>query len=82
LCHSSGVDDSSVADRSNLALLVARPSDGSYQLFPQDWFNHAGLDYSYQGVTRVARDRATGWIHGEGTRIDPFILDDTLRNTR
>ena len=82
LCHSSGVDDSSVADRSNLALLVAHPSDGRYQLFPQDWFNHAGLDYSYQGVTRVARDPATGRIHGEGVRIDPFVLDDTLRNTR
>ena len=82
LCHSSGVDDSSVVDRSNLALLVARPRDGAYQLFAQDWFNHAGLDYGYQWVTRVARDPATGWIHGEGFRIDRFVLDDTLRNTR
>jgi hypothetical protein len=82
LCHSSGVEDSTVADSSNLALLVARPSDRSYELFPQDWFNHAGLDYAFQGVTRVARDSATGRIHGEGVRIDPFVLDDTLRNTR
>ena len=82
LCHSSGVDASPAADRSNLALLVARPGDGSYELFPQDWFNHAGLDYTFQGVTRVARDPATGWILGDGVRIDPFVLDDTLRNTR
>ena len=82
LCHSSGVEDSPAADRSNLALLVARPGDGSYELFPQDWFNHAGLDYTYQGVTRVARDPATGRILGDGVRIDPFVLDDTLRNTR
>ena len=82
LCHSSGVEDSSVADRSNLVLLVARPADSSYEHFPQDWFNHGSLDYTYQGVTRVARDPATGRIHGEGVRIDPFVLDDTLRNTR
>jgi hypothetical protein len=82
LCHSSGVEHSPVADSSNLALLVARPADGSYEHFPQDWFNHGGLDYTYQGVTRVARDPATGRIHGEGVRIDTFVLDDTLRNTR
>jgi hypothetical protein len=81
LCHSSGVEESPPGERSNLALLIARPSDGTYQLFPQDWFNFAKLDYTFQGVTRVARDARTGRIHGEGVRIAPFVLDDTLRHT-
>jgi hypothetical protein len=82
LCHSSAIVDSAAWDRSNLALLVARPREGRYELFPQDWFNNANLDYGYQWVTRVARDPRTGQIHGEGIRIDPFVLDRTLRNTR
>jgi hypothetical protein len=82
LCHSSAIADSSAADRSNLALLVARPREGTYELFPQDWFNNAGLDYGYQWVTRVTRDPRTGRIHGEGIRIDPFVLDNTLRHRR
>lgn len=80
LCHSSAVEESPPVDRSNLALLVAHPREGTYELFPQDWFNSARLDYGYQGVTRVARDPRTGRIHGEGTRISPFVLDDTLQN--
>lgn len=80
LCHSSGVDDSPSWERSNLALLVARPREGTYQLFPQDWFNSANLDYGYQWVTRVARDPRTGRVHGEGIRISPFVLDESLRN--
>ena len=82
LCHSSGVEESPPPHRSNLALLVARPRDGTCQLFPQDWFNRARLDYTFQGVTRVARDPRTGRIHGEGFRIDPFVLDKTLRHVR
>jgi hypothetical protein len=81
LCHSSGVEESPTGERSNLALLIARPSDGTYQLFPQDWFNFAKLDYTFQGVTHVARDARTGRIHGKGVRIEPFVLDRTLRRT-
>ena len=80
LCHSSAVEESPPAKRSNLALLVARPRDGTYNLVPQDWFNFAKLDYSYQGVKRVARNPATGEVHGDGVRIEPFVLDPTLRN--
>lgn len=80
LCHSSAVEASPTWELNNLALLVARPSAGTYELFPQDWFNSANLDYSYQWVTRVARDPQTGRIHGDGIRISPFVLDDTLRN--
>lgn len=80
LCHSSAVKTGPPPDRSNLALMVISPRDGWYELFPQDWFNSAGLDYGYQWVTRVARDPRTGRIHGEGIRIDPFVLDETLRH--
>lgn len=79
LCHSSGVDPEPGWERSNLALLVAHPSRSTYQLYPQDWFNGAGLDYGYQWVTRVVRNPATQQIHGEGIRIAPFVLDNTLR---
>jgi hypothetical protein len=80
LCHSSAVKTGPPPDSSNLALMVVSPREGCYELFPQDWFNSAGLDYGYQWVTRVARDPRTGRIHGEGIRIDPFILDDTWRH--
>jgi hypothetical protein len=63
-----------------LALLVARPRQGSYRIYPQDWFNFADLDFGYQWVTRVARDLRTGRVFGEGFRIAPFELDDTLCN--
>jgi hypothetical protein len=81
LCHSSAIEESPRGERSNLALLVAKPRTGIYELYPQDWFNSAGLDYGYQWVTRVARDPKSGRIHGEGFRIRPFVLDDTLRRT-
>ena len=77
LCHSSAIH--SRGDSDNLALMVASPRNGWYELFPQDWFNNGGFDYAYQGVTRVARDPRSGRIHGDGTRIDPFVLDETLR---
>ena len=80
LCHSSAAKTGPPPDWSNLALMVVSPRDGWYELFPQDWFNSAGLDYGYQWVTRVARDPRTGRIHGEGIRIDPFVLDETLRH--
>jgi hypothetical protein len=81
LCRSSAIHESPPGEGNNLALLVAHPARGAYQLFPQDWFNSAGLDYSYQWVTRVARDPRTGRIHGEGVRISPFVLDESLRRT-
>ena len=59
------------------SLLVRAPAR---TVLPQDWFNSANLDYGYQWVTRVARDPQTGRIHGDGIRISPFVLDDTLRN--
>ena len=82
LCASSGAEPRVTGDRNNLGLLVASPRDGWFQIHPQDWFNRGGFDYSYEWVTRVARDPRTGRIHGEGIRIQPFVLDETLRKTR
>jgi hypothetical protein len=62
-----------------LALYVIDPAHGRIEVYPQDWFNKAKLDYAYQWVTRVAREPTTGRIQGEGIRIDPFVLDATYR---
>ena len=79
LCRSSAAGAEG-PDHSNLTLIVARPADGSYTLYPQDWFNAGGFDYGYEWVTRVARDPRTGKVHGDGIRIGPFVLDATLRH--
>lgn len=79
LCDSSGVNRPE-AMNVGLALLVARPKQGIFRIYPQDWFNFADLDFGYQWVTRIARDPHTGRVFGEGFRIDPFELDDTLCN--
>jgi hypothetical protein len=78
LCQSSGAEARRTQHR--LALLVAHPSKSTYRLYAQDWFNMGDFDYDYQWVTRVTRDPANGKVHGEGFRIAPFVLDDTLQN--
>jgi len=78
LCRSSGIRE----EGPNSALLVARPRQSAYRLYPQDWFNAGAFDYGYQWVTRVARNPRTGRVHGEGFRIAPFVLDDSLRQIR
>jgi hypothetical protein len=79
LCNSSAVERPKGMNI-GLALLVARPKQGIFRLYPQDWYNFADLDFGYQWVTRVARDTRSGKVFGEGFRIDPFELDDTLCN--
>ena len=78
LCRCSGISEGG----GNLALLVAYPRRSAYRLYPQDWFNSGGMDYGYQWVTRVGRNPRTGRVHGEGFRIPPFVLDDSLRQIR
>ena len=77
LCSSSGAQNrkGAVVD---LALMVVRPKESKYRLYPQDWFNSAGLDFGYQWVTRVVRHPRTGRIHGEGIRIPPFELNEDM----
>jgi hypothetical protein len=82
LCHSSGIPGPIAGGGSNSALLVARPRQAVYRLYQQNWFNSGGIDYGYQWVTRVVRNHRTGQVHGEGMRIAPFILDDSLCNLR
>jgi hypothetical protein len=67
-------------ERNNLTLMVASPRTSTFQLYSQEWFNHAGLDNGYQWITRVVRDRKTGKIHLEGIRIAPFMLNASLHN--
>jgi hypothetical protein len=80
LCHSSGIPSN--RGLVDLALLVAHPRLSHYRLYPQDWFNDSEMDFGYQWVTRIARNPETGFVHGEGFRIAPFILDDSLRELR
>jgi hypothetical protein len=82
LCQSSGITPQPTWEHNNLALVVAKPGQSSYQLYPQDWFNEGGFDYGYEWVTRVVRNPTTGCIHGEGIRIAPFVLDESLRRKR
>ena len=43
------------------------------------WFNNGKYDFSYQWITRVARDPQTQRIFGEGIRLGMFQLDKTGR---
>ena len=79
LCRSSSIPTGVPENGSNSALLVARPRESSYRIYPQDWFNSGGLDYGYQWITRIARNPLTGKVQGEGIRISPFVLDNSLR---
>lgn len=79
LCDSSAIAPREDGINANLALLVANPKQSVYRLYPQDWFNSSDLDFGYQWITRVARDPQTGRVHGEGFRLKPFELDDSLR---
>lgn len=79
LCDSSAIAPREDGINANLALLVAKPKQSVYQLYPQDWFNSSDLDFGYQWITRVARNSQTGRVHGEGFRLKPFELDDSLR---
>jgi len=81
-CRSSVIGAANGMSRANLALLVANPRASTYRLVPQDWFNKGHFDYGYQWATRVVRNPVTRYVHGEGIRIEPFVLDDSLRNLR
>jgi hypothetical protein len=77
-CHSSGIVYDGVG-RQNCGLLVARPSQGNFEIVPQDWFNTANLDFGYQWVTQFARYPLTGKIIGGGIRLSYFVLSDDFR---
>ncbi len=81
LCRTSGTESAPTPGESNLGLLIAQPKRGSYQIYPQDWFNTGKFDYDYEWATRVARDPKTGRVRGDGIRLGAFTLDASLRKT-
>ncbi len=70
----------SAPEADQLSLWIVNPRTGIVSVFPQDWWNNSEVDFGYQWVTRVARDRGTRKIIGEGIRISPFVLDASNRN--
>ena len=78
-CYSSAIEHDPGADSHNAALMVARPREGRYRLYPQDWFNGGGYDYSFERIARFTRDPESGRVYGDGSRIAPFVLDKSLR---
>lgn len=76
ICHSSALRGAS--ELGDVALLVAAPGRATFNLYPQDWFNDSKPDFGYEWITRVARNPLTNHIEGEGFRINPFVLDDSL----
>jgi len=77
-CHSSGIFYDGTGNQ-NLGLLIARPSQGNFEIIPQDWFNTGNLDFGYQWVTQFARHPRTGKIIGGGIRLSYFVLSDSFR---
>lgn len=82
LCHSSGIRIPENGDNSNVGLIVVNPKMNRFRIYPQDWFNNGGYDYGYQWITQVVRDKKSREIYGDGIRISPFVLDESLRNKK
>lgn len=61
------------------AIILVQPDREKIAIFPQDWFNQSDADFGYQWITRAVVNPKTGLIHGQGIRIDDFILDQTNR---
>lgn len=78
LAHSSGIGEWGYKGN-NLCIISVRPKTGTYEFYPQDWFNNGSYDFGYQWVTHVARDPKTQKICGDGIRIRSFVLDKTNR---
>jgi hypothetical protein len=77
-CHSSGISYEK-GNCQNFGLLIARPSQGNFEIIPQDWFNTGNLDFGYQWVTQFARHPQTERVIGGGIRISNFLLSSNLR---
>lgn len=63
----------------NTTMLDFKADKGWIFNYPQDWFNKSNCDFGYQWITRAIRNPETKLIHGQGIRLDDFILDDTNR---
>jgi hypothetical protein len=76
LAESSAV----LSSKSKTCIILVHPTEGYYEIFPQDWFNMGNYDFGYQWITRVTRDPETKRIIGDGIRLGSFMLDESMRN--
>ncbi|WP_298143926.1 hypothetical protein [Flavobacterium sp.] len=63
----------------NTTMLYINTDSGWVFNYPQDWFNKSNCDFMYQWITRAIKNPKTNLIHGQGIRIDDFVLDETNR---
>jgi hypothetical protein len=62
----------------NTAITYVNIKSGYAFVYPQDWFNKdESVDFGYQWLTRAIKDPTTNLIHGQGIRLDDFILNET-----
>jgi hypothetical protein len=67
-------------DRGSSAIVILNPINNKITLFPQDWYNQdETMDFGYQWIARADRNKSTGRIQIQGTRIGEFYLDETNR---
>jgi hypothetical protein len=64
-------------DKMFRAIFSFRFNLNEVEVFPQKWFNEGSYDFGYQWITRVARNKETGRIVGEGIRLGNFELDSS-----
>jgi len=66
-----------------MALYVFYLHAGLVEVLPQRWFAAGKTDIGYQWITRVARDRESQRIFGDGIRVNGFLLqEDGMRLDR
>jgi hypothetical protein len=63
----------------NTTMLYIKTDSGWVFNYPQDWFNKSNCDFMYQWITRAIKNPKTNLIHGQGIRLDDFVLDETNR---
>lgn len=75
----NGLYKNSNSNWHNTAIIILSPKNNKLHVYPQDWFNKSNCDFGYQWITRAAKNEETGLIHGQGIRIDDFVLNSTNR---
>ena len=63
------------ADDAATSIYAWHPGEGTVDVMPQTWFRQDTHDLGYQWITRVARDKRSGGLFGDGIRIAPFVLN-------
>lgn len=63
----------------NTTMLYIKTESGWVFNYPQDWFNKSNCDFMYQWITGAIKNPKTNLIHGQGIRLEDFVLDETNR---